>query len=50
MTLHDDAVLVLKGYQGQEDQAELRQQYLDHLSAHPDGMWFSMRAETGVGA
>ncbi|MCX5204351.1 NUDIX hydrolase [Streptomyces sp. NBC_00237] len=36
MTLHDDAVLVLKGY---ADQAELRQQYLDHLAAHPDGMW-----------
>jgi 8-oxo-dGTP pyrophosphatase MutT (NUDIX family) len=36
VTLHDDAVLVLKGY---EDQPELRQQYLDHLSAHPDGMW-----------
>ncbi|MER6436300.1 MULTISPECIES: NUDIX hydrolase [unclassified Streptomyces] len=36
MTLHDDAVLVLKAYEGQED---LRQVYLDHLSAHPDGMW-----------
>lgn len=36
MTLHDDAVLVLKGYEGQE---ELRQVYLDHLSTHPDGMW-----------
>ncbi|MFJ6695646.1 NUDIX hydrolase [Streptomyces sp. NPDC091272] len=36
MTLHDDAVLVLKGY---EDQTDLRQQYLDHLAAHPDGMW-----------
>lgn len=36
MSLHDDAVLVLKSY---EDQAELRQAYLDHLSAHPDGMW-----------
>ncbi|MEU7334168.1 NUDIX hydrolase [Streptomyces sp. NPDC007074] len=36
MTLHDDAVLVLKAYKGQE---ELRQVYLDHLSAHPDGMW-----------
>ncbi|MFJ3666275.1 NUDIX hydrolase [Streptomyces sp. NPDC090106] len=36
MSLHDDAVLVLKGY---EDQAELRQEYLDHLAAHPDGMW-----------
>ncbi|BBC33119.1 putative NUDIX hydrolase [Streptomyces graminofaciens] len=36
MSLHDDAVLVLKSY---EDQAELRQTYLDHLAAHPDGMW-----------
>ncbi|CBG70164.1 MULTISPECIES: NUDIX hydrolase [Streptomyces] len=36
MSLHDDAVLVLKSY---EDQAELRQAYLDHLAAHPDGMW-----------
>ncbi|MEU3611422.1 NUDIX hydrolase [Streptomyces sp. NPDC006872] len=35
MSLHEDAVLVLKGYEGQE---ELRQTYLDHLSAHPDGM------------
>ncbi len=36
MTLHDDAVLVLTRY---EDQAELRRLYLDHLAAHPDGMW-----------
>ncbi|MFF3335051.1 NUDIX hydrolase [Streptomyces sp. NPDC002888] len=36
MSLHDDAVLVLKGY---EDQGELRQTYLDHLAEHPDGMW-----------
>ncbi|GAA3296686.1 NUDIX hydrolase [Streptomyces cinereospinus] len=36
MSLHDDAVLVLKGY---EDQQELRQTFLEHLSAHPDGMW-----------
>ncbi|MET9439255.1 NUDIX hydrolase [Streptomyces sp. NPDC006610] len=38
MSLHDDAVLVLKEY---EDQPELRQTYLDHLAAHPDGMWKS---------
>jgi 8-oxo-dGTP pyrophosphatase MutT (NUDIX family) len=38
VSLHDDAVLVLKGYEGQD---ELRQAYLDHLSAHPDGMWKS---------
>ena len=30
MSLYDDAVLVLKGY---EDQPELRQVYLDHLAA-----------------
>ncbi|MEU9288162.1 NUDIX hydrolase [Streptomyces sp. NPDC048275] len=41
MTLHDDAVLVLKSY---EDQQELRQAYLDHLEAHPDGMWKSCHA------
>lgn len=36
MSLHDDAVLVLKEY---GDQEELRQLYLDHLDAHPDGMY-----------
>ncbi|MCH0564054.1 MULTISPECIES: NUDIX hydrolase [unclassified Streptomyces] len=36
MSLHDDAVLVLKGY---EDQPGLRQTYLDHLAARPDGLW-----------
>jgi 8-oxo-dGTP pyrophosphatase MutT (NUDIX family) len=36
VSLHDDAVLVLKGY---EAQPELRQVYLDHLAAHPDGLW-----------
>ncbi|MEV6808834.1 NUDIX hydrolase [Streptomyces sp. NPDC051132] len=36
MSLYDDAVLVLKGY---EDQRRLRQEYLDHLAAHPDGLW-----------
>ncbi|MGW3092362.1 NUDIX hydrolase [Streptomyces sp. NPDC001102] len=41
MSLYDDAVLVLKGY---EDQEELRQAYLDHLAAHPDGMWKSCGA------
>lgn len=34
--LHEDAVLVLKAYPAQE---ELRRVYLDHLAAHPDGMW-----------
>ena len=41
MSLYDDAVLVLKGY---EDQEELRQAYLDHLAAHPDGMWKACQA------
>jgi 8-oxo-dGTP pyrophosphatase MutT (NUDIX family) len=36
VSLHDDAVLVLKAYENQE---ELRQTYLDHLAAHEDGMW-----------
>ncbi|MFI7017740.1 NUDIX hydrolase [Streptomyces sp. NPDC050164] len=36
MSLYDDAVLVLKGY---EDQTDLRQAYLDHLAEHPDGLW-----------
>ncbi|WP_128434529.1 NUDIX hydrolase [Streptomyces cyaneus] len=36
MSLYDDAVLVLKSY---EDQQQLRQAYLEHLEAHPDGMW-----------
>ncbi|MFG2328896.1 NUDIX hydrolase [Streptomyces sp. NPDC048604] len=36
MSLHDDAVLVLKEYEGQP---ELREVYLDHLAAHPDGMY-----------
>ncbi|MFF4831939.1 NUDIX hydrolase [Streptomyces sp. NPDC001315] len=41
MSLYDDTVLVLKEYDGQE---ELRQAYLDHLAAHPDGMWKSCHA------
>ncbi|MGW7522719.1 NUDIX hydrolase [Streptomyces sp. NPDC054783] len=41
MSLYDDAVLVLKGYAGQD---ELRQDYLDHLAAHPDGMWKACQA------
>ncbi|MEU1278446.1 NUDIX hydrolase [Streptomyces sp. NPDC005805] len=45
MSLHEDAVLVLKGYQGRDDeQAALRTAYLDHLAAHPDGMWKSCHA------
>ncbi|MFF8194023.1 NUDIX hydrolase [Streptomyces bobili] len=41
MSLHEDAVLVLKAYENQE---ELRQTYLDHLAAHPDGMWKACEA------
>ncbi|MEU3750285.1 MULTISPECIES: NUDIX hydrolase [Streptomyces] len=36
MSLYDDAVLVLSGY---EDQPELRDVYLGHLAEHPDGMY-----------
>ncbi|MEV7419827.1 NUDIX hydrolase [Streptomyces sp. NPDC089919] len=36
MSLYDEAVLVLKGYEGQP---ELRDAYLEHLAAHPDGMY-----------
>jgi 8-oxo-dGTP pyrophosphatase MutT (NUDIX family) len=36
VSLHDDAVLVLKAY---EDQTELRDAYLEHLAARPDGLW-----------
>ncbi|MGW2341437.1 NUDIX hydrolase [Streptomyces sp. NPDC001661] len=37
MSLYDDTVLVLKSY---EDQPDLRQAYLDHLSEHgADGLW-----------
>ncbi|MFJ8883524.1 NUDIX hydrolase [Streptomyces sp. NPDC102402] len=40
MSLHDDAVSVLSGYAGADaQQAALRKTYLDHLAAHPDGMW-----------
>ncbi|MEV6399385.1 NUDIX hydrolase [Streptomyces sp. NPDC051907] len=41
MSLHDDAVLVLKSY---DDQEELRQLYLDHLAEHPDGLWKACEA------
>jgi len=36
VSLHDDAVLVLKRHEGQD---ELRHAYLEHLETHPDGMW-----------
>jgi 8-oxo-dGTP pyrophosphatase MutT (NUDIX family) len=41
VSLHDDAVLVLKGFEGQE---ELCRSYLDHLAEHPDGMWKACHA------
>ncbi|MGW4028034.1 NUDIX hydrolase [Streptomyces sp. NPDC004838] len=53
MSLYDDAVLVLKDYKAYKDiedyedhenQDGLRQLYLDHLSAHPDGIWKSCAA------
>ncbi|OKK20686.1 NUDIX hydrolase [Streptomyces sp. CB00455] len=36
MSLHDDAVQVLEDYRGQP---ALRDVYLEHLAAHPDGMY-----------
>jgi 8-oxo-dGTP pyrophosphatase MutT (NUDIX family) len=40
VSLYDDAVLVLKGYESPDPaQDELRQGYLDHLARHSDGMW-----------
>ncbi|MFF4545367.1 NUDIX hydrolase [Streptomyces sp. NPDC001435] len=41
MSLHDDAVLALKGFEGQEG---LCRSYLDHLAEHPDGMWKACHA------
>ncbi|MFJ3199446.1 NUDIX hydrolase [Streptomyces sp. NPDC086989] len=41
MSLYDDVVLVLKDY---EDQPELRDLYLEHLEAHPDGVYKPCRA------
>jgi len=44
VSLHDDAVLVLKEYEHQDpEQGTLRRTYLDHLAAHPDGMWKACR-------
>ncbi|MGW5850833.1 NUDIX hydrolase [Streptomyces sp. NPDC055254] len=41
MSLHEDAVLVLKAYEGDGEAAQsaLREVYLDHLAAHPDGVY-----------
>ncbi|WP_328905736.1 NUDIX hydrolase [Streptomyces sp. NBC_00234] len=46
MSLHDDAVLVLKSCTSGDDTAQddLRQVYLDHLAQHPDGMWKACEA------
>ncbi|MFC9430646.1 NUDIX hydrolase [Streptomyces sp. NPDC056987] len=48
MSLHDNAVLVLKAYEGSEGSApaqrELSGLYLDHLAARPDGMWKACEA------
>ncbi|EGG45128.1 NUDIX hydrolase [Streptomyces griseoaurantiacus] len=50
MSLHDDAVAVLKEYTPAErredaapEQEELRRVYLDHLAARPDGLWKACR-------
>ncbi|HBF82666.1 MAG TPA: NUDIX hydrolase [Streptomyces sp.] len=40
MSLHDDAHAVLEGYDAHDpEQSPLRRAYLDHLAAHPDGLW-----------
>ncbi|MEU3405555.1 NUDIX hydrolase [Streptomyces sp. NPDC006670] len=40
MSLYEDAVLVLKDFEGaDEQQRELRDVYLEHLAEHPDGMY-----------
>ncbi|WP_030619405.1 NUDIX hydrolase [Streptomyces sclerotialus] len=40
MSLHEDAARVLKEWPAPApDQEQLRLAYLDHLAAHPDGMW-----------
>ncbi|AXE22876.1 NUDIX hydrolase [Streptomyces globosus] len=45
MSLHEDAVLTLKGYEGVDgEQRALRDVYLEHLAAHPDGMYKPCRA------
>ena len=39
MTLHADALAVLEGWRAPgEDQERLRQRYVEHLRAHPDGL------------
>ncbi|MCF2529895.1 NUDIX hydrolase [Yinghuangia soli] len=44
MTLHDDARRVLTGWVAPDDaQARLRDGYLAHLDAYPDGMWKARR-------
>ncbi|MFD7631377.1 NUDIX hydrolase [Streptomyces sp. NPDC059851] len=45
MSLHEDAVHVLKEYEGRDDdQRALRDVYLDHLANHPDGVYKPCRA------
>ncbi|MFI8994517.1 NUDIX hydrolase [Streptomyces sp. NPDC053542] len=40
MSLHENAARVLKEWPAPApDQEQLRLAYLDHLAAHPDGMW-----------
>ncbi|POX40000.1 NUDIX hydrolase [Streptomyces sp. Ru73] len=40
MSLHEDAARVLKEWPAPDPgQERLRLDYLDHLAAHPDGMW-----------
>ncbi|MBV9024809.1 MAG: NUDIX hydrolase [Streptomycetaceae bacterium] len=46
-SLHADAVRVLTHWKSLHDalgQEQLRREYLDHLEAHPEGVWKSCRA------
>lgn len=46
MSLSDEAARALKEWhppEGEREQEQLRQRYLDHLLAHPDGVWKSCR-------
>lgn len=51
MSLYDDTVLVLEKYEGQDqEQRALRDVYLEHLAAHPDGVYKPCQAGTSPAA
>ncbi len=46
MSLHTDAVRLLTGWRPADDgQESLRETFLGHLAAHPDGVWRSCRPD-----